>query len=939
MTAKQEEAGVNALHGDVNRLLLAARNNDEKRIRKLLQAGVDVNMKNSEGESALMFAVENHSNDMLKLFFQNTCDSTLDDAASQCLHLLLEKGADVNIRDISGSTPLIRASQNEDIHCMMTLLKAGADINLSDENGKTALMYSIKEKDMDCLNLLLEAGADANAQDNIGSTGLIYSTEYGYDRCVKLLLNSGAFANTANLDGTTALIAAVKQNNGKCISLLIQAGADVNICDQLQNTPLIYAAQNVDVKSELQLAKAGADVNQQDRYQCTALMWAIGKHIILREISPNDMPNGSDSHFTRNEETAVHESVSCLLQAGSDVNTPDSFGNTALSYAAKQGCTKCVNMVIRAGADANAPHGDLNQLLLAARNNDEKQIHTLLQAGIDVNMKDFEGQSALMFAVENHSNDILKLFFETEYGSTFHDAASQCLHLLLERGADVNIRDISGSTPLIRASQNEDMDCMMTLLKAGADINLSDENGKTGLMYSIKEKNMDCLKLLLEEGADVNVQDNIGSTGLIYSAEYGYDKCVKMLLNSEAFVNTANLDGTTALIAAVKQNNGKCVSLLIQARADVNISDKSQNTPLIYAAQNADAKSEVQLLKAGADVNKQCGYQCTALIWAIGKYLILRKILPNDIHKGYDSHFTQNEEMAVHESVSCLLQAGADVNTQDSFGNTALLYAAKHGCTKCVNMLIKAGADLNIKNEAREDALGISMRTFLGQSAQWKECALLLVVAGANVNGDVLCRLVDLECTMNVPCVIKCITAGADVNQRASHGYTPLMVAVRHRCKNIIHLLLNAGADVNIQGHFQYSTLHLAYNSIESIKILLQAEVMINVMDKYNHNALQHAIAEHGARSICMLLFAAGETTEDTTLKKFDIWGNVTHVPVPDYLRNIIVPQLCLKHQCRMTIRKHLINKDPHTHLFTRAPELGLPKPLEKYVLFHEEMV
>ena len=655
----------------------------------------------------------------------------------------------------------------------------------------------------------------------------------------------------------------------------------------------------------------------------------------------------------------------------------------------------------------NAPDGDANQLLLAVRNNDEKQIRALLQAGVDVNTKNSEGESALMFAVENHSNYMLKLLFENKYGSTIDDAASHCLHLLLETGVDVNIRDISGSTPLIRAAQNRDVDCMETLLTAGVDVNRSNERGETALMYSIKEKNIDCLKLLLEEGADVNVQDSIGSTGLIYSAQYGYAKCVKMLLKSGTFVNTANLDGTTALIAAVKQNNGKCTSLLVKAGADLNICDQLQNTPLIYAAQNVDVKSELQLLKAGADVNKQGECQCTALMWAIGKHIILREISPNDMPNGSDSHFTRNEEN-VHESVSCLLQAGAEVNTQDSFGNTALLYAAKHGCTKCVNMVIKAGADVNIKNKAGDDALGISMKRFATGTLKWRECAFLLITAGANVNGEVLYKVAEVG---NVPCVIKCIeagadvnyeyytgrntpltaavknrygylyehgnfnlvvkyllaaganvnhsthsgetalhpacemgrdkiielllSAGADVNPRTNKGDTPLMMVVQHRRITSVHLLLNAGADVNIQGHFQYSTLHLAYNSIESIKILLRAGVMINVMDKYNHNALEHAIAEHGARSICMLLFAAGESTEGSTVNKYDIWDNVKHVPVPKYLQDIIAPELCLKHQCRMTIRKHLISRDPHTHLFTRAPELGLPKPLEAYLLFN----
>ena len=68
-----------------------------------------------------------------------------------------------------------------------------------------------------------------------------------------------------------------------------------------------------------------------------------------------------------------------------------------------------------------------------------------------------------------------------------------------------------------------------------------------------------------------------------------------------------------------------------------------------------------------------------------------------------------------------------------------------------------------------------------------------------------------------------------------------------------------------------------------------------------------------------MLLYAAGETIDETK------------VQVPDFLKP---PDLNPKHLCRETIRKHLINIDPHQHLFRRIPQLGLPSLLTKYVLF-----
>ena len=119
---------------------------------------------------------------------------------------------------------------------------------------------------------------------------------------------------------------------------------------------------------------------------------------------------------------------------------------------------------------------------------------------------------------------------------------------------------------------------------------------------------------------------------------------------------------------------------------------------------------------------------------------------------------------------------------------------------------------------------------------------------------------------------------------------------------------------------------------MECVILLLRVGVKINVMDEYFHNALQHALADiqSSSREICVLLFAAGETVgsprnhHDRTL-----------IPLPEYLQAITERKLWLKHQCRMTIRKHLINIDQRTHLFTRAPGIGLPKPLEEYLLFN----
>ena len=86
-----------------------------------------------------------------------------------------------------------------------------------------------------------------------------------------------------------------------------------------------------------------------------------------------------------------------------------------------------------------------------------------------------------------------------------------------------------------------------------------------------------------------------------------------------------------------------------------------------------------------------------------------------------------------------------------------------------------------------------------------------------------------------------------------------------------------------------------------------------------------------------MVLFAAGEILDGTTLEGKDLLGHDRKVHVPGYLLFDDL-KFNLKHLCREAIRKHLLKLDPHIHLFIRVPELGLPKSLTEYVLYDQTL-
>ena len=165
-----------------------------------------------------------------------------------------------------------------------------------------------------------------------------------------------------------------------------------------------------------------------------------------------------------------------------------------------------------------------------------------------------------------------------------------------------------------------------------------------------------------------------------------------------------------------------------------------------------------------------------------------------------------------------------------------------------------------------------------------------------------------------------------------SDNRTALMCAAEKCNTSMVLSLLKAGGDVNSTDDQGNTALILApknnpdVNCLKCVKLLI-SKGKINLFNEENHNELTAYIA-HSKRlpnfELCMFLYAAGERVKGKPLPLR---------LVPQYLQNLDL-KLCLKHLCREAIRDHLLNLDPHTHLFGRIPQTGLPKPLVKFLLF-----
>lgn len=167
------------------RFLKAADAGDIPAMEKLLEKGVHIDTRNSAGETAMRIASKN-----------NDLNTT---------RFLLDKGANPNIADATGRSPLSRAA-GEGFNALLKLLLTAPDIyvDVQKKDGDTALRLAVIHNQTESVRLLLEAGANPNIQNENGNTPLIRAAAQGYTEITKLLLEHGANPHIRNNDLMTA---------------------------------------------------------------------------------------------------------------------------------------------------------------------------------------------------------------------------------------------------------------------------------------------------------------------------------------------------------------------------------------------------------------------------------------------------------------------------------------------------------------------------------------------------------------------------------------------------------------------------------------------------------------------------------------------------------------------------------------------------------------
>ncbi|XP_029007428.1 serine/threonine-protein phosphatase 6 regulatory ankyrin repeat subunit C-like [Betta splendens] len=667
-------------HGSTPLHLAAASSSGVLSLELLINNGADVNMQNKEGKSPLHIAA------MYGRF-----------TGSQ---ILIQNGGEIDSVDMYGNTPLHDAARYGQELLISTLLTNGADRARPGIHGMLPLHLAALYGFPDCCRKLLFNGQFYNILQHFTTTQV---------------LSAGFDINISDDHGRTCLHAAASGGNVDCLNLLLNSGAELEMKDHLGRSPLHYAAASGNRQCTASLVRAGAEVNELDLTGCSPLHYAAASHTFCGGEANSE----SDISVAKEHEASL--CLDFLLDNGANPTLKNSKGYSAVHYAAACGNKAHLELLLEISfncleeVESNVP---VSPLHLAAYYGHCEALRLLCETLVSLDVRDIEGRTALHLAAQRGFAPCVEVLLKHQAFFTLkehkhkwtalHVAAAMgqidCLLLLvnMEQSADIiDNTDIQGQTALMLAALGRHSDCVHILLEKGAKADAADKRGFTALHRAVMLGSEDCVSALLEHGASALFRDSQGRTALHLAASCGYTELLHTLLKAavEADPLDSMLDhrGYTPTHWASYHGHEGCLQILLENKLFSN-QEGNTFTPLHCALVN------------GHDVAAKL------LVKTVGQQIVI---------VGDTKGRTPLHAAAYSGSVAGLqlvLAQGAEVNAVDHCGYSALMVAAECGQTMAVEFLLhKAKPDLTLVDVNNNTALHLAC------TKGHEMCALLLL--------------------------------------------------------------------------------------------------------------------------------------------------------------------------------------------------------------------
>ena len=690
----------------------------------------------------------------------------------------------------------------------------GDSINQVNDEGQTLLHIAALQNNGELITFLLAFDPDTEIKDKSGRTPFALAAENACWDAAKSLAEGGAYLFAENPEGGTVYDAAAAAGVEGVQAVICKNTADQQ--DANGRTPLHIAGINIDADAAAIIVESAQSLSVRDADGKTALMYAY-------ESPQNEAAAQTAAIILLAGSEPTHGEFSCFETAVLKRNLSMRFGagETPLHIAASKGRLGFVQYLVNRGAQVNAKDASsstpLHEAVIAGST---ECALLLIRAGADVNAQNAGGNTALHLVMPLESREAI------------FDA-------LLAAGANPNLKDIYGDAPLHIASRIAmDRGIIERLVAAGGDLNERNKRGATPLAIAIERGQPQQATAFVRLGADIHAEGFDNDTAFTMAVSRGIDMTRAVLVREN--VHSRDGAGRTPLhIATARQASPDIIEYALSLGADVNARDKRGDTALHTAAENNWPQIGEVLLNAGGDVftSNVAGNSVLkiALVKLKGRedWVLTEKVVKSCDGAG-NTPLHLAAEWNLVRAVPLIIGKGGDINAKNYNGETPLFNAAKGDSPEMIKALL---AGVGGSPEA-----DLTARNFLGNSAlfssvTWgaKRSTATLIEADASFNNKEL------------------------LNAKNLAGKTPLHEAARIGDKDMLALLLRAGADVNAADEIGATPLVDAVNTgnADTTRALLEYGAVPIIQDMYGRNAF-HAAAEGASAEIIAMLRRAG---------------------------------------------------------------------------------
>jgi hypothetical protein len=605
----------------------------------------------------------------------------------------------------TGTSILHLAARDGQRELATALIREGVAIDTPNDSGVTPLMLACLNSHFEIAEALLAAGANINAQNQHGQTALAGAALAQRSEVVTFLLTHNANPNIA--DG----------RHHSPLWNLFSKGP----CDVVKKNIALALIQH-GAATDIQLPNGNFLVNTAMWLGWDALMAAVVSHTEMNAAWLNHQNEDGYTPLGEAVEAKCFALASSFVDKGANCTTRNHFGTSPLEAAFRENVPALILKMLGQSPNCNflIGHPGVPPLIYAINHawdfdgsayhlnpTWEQVIDRLLALGVDIRAKDSLGRTALHAACAENLQTLAMKLVELGVDSTIKDSAGmtpihslaiggmcytpspkELIQLLMQKGVNINAKNHYGRTALNLLPHNNVVEALLAL---GADVNIPDSDGKTPLYYAIEHNSSDLILLLCEHNAHLNVTNTDDSNLLHVAAEHGCENIIQKILRkkfaSKEYLNRQNKKLETALLLACKNKQTHVACILLGAGVDVNIPDATDKTALYYAIENKDFTAMYALIAHGArlDVTDKSGTTLLHLAVQKGLEKLIKKQFLTQKFASVPYINQQNENLETSLSLACknnysriaiaLLGHGARVDVQDKDGITPLAWA------------------------------------------------------------------------------------------------------------------------------------------------------------------------------------------------------------------------------------------------------------------------